>query len=161
MTYLDDCPNWDDMKTLKRIIIPLLKNGSLLKASRCDNNFMVIRETCAFDSLTQIIINAIVVNETYHNIIINENNIFCNFAKNISIINNIKITSNIYQERARILSNVPIFKMQPYRTIAFKCNLQCRAFSGIFIRKFSKFIYKQKMPSLRSRAFVKSSSNQH
>jgi len=51
VTYLDDCPNWDDMKTMKRVIIPLLKSGSLLKAVRCENNFIVVRETCAFDFL--------------------------------------------------------------------------------------------------------------
>lgn len=71
VTYLDDCPNWDDMKTLKRITIPLFKNGSLLKASRC-YNFIAVRKTCAFDSLTQVVTNIIVTNEAYHNIIMNE-----------------------------------------------------------------------------------------
>ena len=69
MTYLDDCPQWDSMETLQRITVPVLKNGSLLKASRYDDNFIVVRETCAFDSLTQIITNTLVTkcitNESY------------------------------------------------------------------------------------------------
>jgi len=63
-------------------------------------------------SLTQIITNAIVTKlEAYHDVITNENNNFCNFAKSISIMNSIRITFNIYQERARILSNVSILQM--------------------------------------------------
>lgn len=67
ITYLDDCPDWDHMSTLQRITIPILKNGSLLKGTRCDDHFIVVRETCAFDSLTQILANAIATNPTYAN----------------------------------------------------------------------------------------------
>jgi len=31
--------------------------------------------------------------------------------------NSIRVTSNIYQERAKILNNVPIFEMQSYRNV--------------------------------------------
>jgi len=102
---------------MKRVTIPLLKNGSLLKAIRYGNNFIVVRETCAFDSLTQVITNAIVTNEAYHDVITNKNNNFCNFAESISIMNSIRVTSNIYQERAKILSNVSIFQMQSYQNV--------------------------------------------
>jgi len=113
------------MKTMKRVTISLLKNGSLLKAVRCGNNFIVVRETCAFDSLTQVITNAIATNEAY-DVITNENNNFCNFAKSISIMNSIRVTSNIYQERAKIISNIPIFEMQLYRNVmhlSTNCNV--------------------------------------
>lgn len=39
LSYLDDCPGWNNMKILQCITIPLLKNGNLLKASRCGDNF--------------------------------------------------------------------------------------------------------------------------
>nr|XP_012217310.1 PREDICTED: uncharacterized protein LOC105669109 isoform X1 [Linepithema humile] len=38
LSYLDDCPDWDHMTTMKRVTIPLLKNGNLLKGSHCGNN---------------------------------------------------------------------------------------------------------------------------
>lgn len=123
-TYLDDCPNWDNMPTLQRITIPLLKNGSLLKGSRCDDQFVVVRETCAFDSLTQVVTNAIVTHPTYAGIITTKNNNFCNFAKNISLINK-NITSNIYQQRTKILLNVPIFETKPYRRNIIHLNTNC------------------------------------
>lgn len=88
LTYFDDCPDWDHMPTLQRIMIPLLKNGSLLKGSRCGDHFIVVRETCAFDSLTQVVTNAIVTNSIYADITNTKNNNFCNFAKSILLINN-------------------------------------------------------------------------
>jgi hypothetical protein len=113
------------MNTLQRITIPLLRNGSVLKASKCDESFIVVRETCAFDSLTQVMINAIVTNETYAEVATVQNNNFCNFAKNISMINSNKITSNIYQERAKILSGVSLFEKTPYRKNVTQLNANC------------------------------------
>lgn len=112
------------MPTLQRITIPLLKNGSLLKGSRCGDHFIVVRETCAFDSLTQVVTNAIVTNSIYADIIIAKNNTFCNFAKSISFITK-NITNSCYQERTQILNNVPIFETIPYRRNVMHLNANC------------------------------------
>ncbi|XP_011863011.1 PREDICTED: delta-latroinsectotoxin-Lt1a-like [Vollenhovia emeryi] len=83
LIYLNDCPDWDHMPTLHRIIIPLLKTGSLLKGSRCGDYFIVVRETCAFDSITQIVTNAIATNPTYADIVTTEHNNFCNSIRDL------------------------------------------------------------------------------
>lgn len=108
------------MQTLERITIPVLKNGSLLKGPRCDDHFTVVRETCAFDSLTKILASAIVTNPTYVDTIITINNIY-NFARTILSINTKNITTKIYQERTRILSIIPIFETKPYMIETMLC----------------------------------------
>lgn len=125
LTYLDDCPDWEHMATLKRVTVPLLRNGSLFKGSRCGDQFVVVRQTCAFDSITQIVTNAIVTNKTYADITASQNNNFCNFAKSISLLNSNKITSNIYQERTKILNNVSIFETERYTRNIMHLNVNC------------------------------------
>ena len=41
------------------------------------------------------------------------------------MINSTKITKNIYQERAQILSSIPIFEITPYRTNVTNLNANC------------------------------------
>lgn len=125
MTYLDDCPDWDHMTTMKRVTIPLLRNGSLMKGSRCGSNFIVVRETCAFDSLTQIVTTAIATNETFADIVIRQNNKFTNFARSISFIDCHKIPSNIYEERVNILRSVSIFDTTLYKNEVMHLNANC------------------------------------
>lgn len=125
LTYLDDCLDWDHISTLQRITIPLLKNGSLLKSSRCGDHFIVVRETCAFDSLTQVVLNAIVTNPIYADIINTKNNNFCNFAKSILLIKTKNVTNNNYQDRMKILSNIPILETKPYRANVMHLNANC------------------------------------
>lgn len=112
------------MPTLQRITIPLLKNGNLLKGTRCGDIFIVVRDTCAFDSLTQILINAIVTNTAFPDITTIKNNEFCNFAKSILLINK-NITSNIYEQRTKILKDIPIFQCTPYRQNIMHLNTNC------------------------------------
>jgi len=49
------CADWDFVETNRTIGIPLLKNGSLCNAVIINKEYIVVRETCAFDSIFQIV----------------------------------------------------------------------------------------------------------
>lgn len=59
--YLTPCPDWDSAN--KTIGIPLLKNGSLCNATLIKSKEILVHETCAFDSIFQVIASGIGIYE--------------------------------------------------------------------------------------------------
>lgn len=62
-TYLDKCPEWDYLKNIKSFNLPLIINGSKCKPLHMKREqLLTVQETCAFDSLLQIIASGIAAN---------------------------------------------------------------------------------------------------
>lgn len=66
-SYLDKCPEWDYLKNTKSLNLPLLINGSKCNAVKQKQLAMTVQETCAFDSLVQLVVSGIAAHETYRN----------------------------------------------------------------------------------------------
>jgi len=55
LTYLDACADWDFLPNGPAIGIPLISNGNLCESVHCDGVKIIVKDTCAFDSLLQVI----------------------------------------------------------------------------------------------------------
>jgi len=62
---LMQCADWDFVETNRTIGIPLLKNGSLCNAAIINKEHIVVRETCAFDSIFQIVASSMDIYSIY------------------------------------------------------------------------------------------------
>jgi len=125
--YLTPCADWDFIETNKTIGIPLLKNGSLCNATTVDKGQILVRETCAFDSIFQIVASGMGMCSVYKidMIAFTTSNAFIKLI--IEILTRGKIIANDYGTRAMILCNIPIFsKRHCTRTIS-SLNANCNA----------------------------------
>lgn len=125
--YLTPCADWDLVPTNKNIGIPILRNGSICSATTMDSEQIVVRETCAFDSIVHIIVNSITMHEnykTYLNEFISSND----FIKLITdIVTRGKIIAKDYSARAKILCNIPIFNKTMCTRSISSINANCNA----------------------------------
>lgn len=112
---LTSCPDWDLITSHKTIGVPLLKNGNLCNATTIDKEQIVLRETCAFDSIFQVIANGIGLRDSYKTNIMAfiYSNQFIKFV--VDTIKSGKITASVYCTRAKILCNIPIFNKNVYK----------------------------------------------
>lgn len=69
---------------------------------------MTVQETCAFDSLLQLVASGIATHAAYRNSIQSSSDDIFRLAK--SLLEDGKIFSKHYYERASILQNLPLFR---------------------------------------------------
>jgi len=102
---LTPCADWDLIPNNKTIGIPILQNASLLKAVTINGKKIVVQETCAFDSISQVVANGISMSDTYNTeSALNSCNEFIKFLTNI--VTRGKIAAADYCTRASILCNI-------------------------------------------------------
>ena len=102
--YGEPCPQFEP--TQKKITwLPILPNGGRCKNVRERSTITVLSNTCAFDSLLQLVSMAIITHEFYQPIINDVTSDIFTCAK--TFIKN-KIGAAVYKERARILRDSPI-----------------------------------------------------
>lgn len=56
--YLDSCPDWSTDNVKSAIGLPLIRNGNLCDPVVIDKQTIVVHETCAFDSILQIVVDS-------------------------------------------------------------------------------------------------------
>jgi len=88
--------------------LPLIINGSKCKPVHMKRqHLLTIQETCAFDSLLQIIASGIAANIEYRDAIESSSDKIFQLAR--SILESGKILATHYIERAPILQDLPLF----------------------------------------------------
>lgn len=115
--YLDPCPNFDARHANKTMNIPRLTNGALyLKTFKIGLKKVFVTHTCAFDSVYQIVANAIAYNEKYAQFSKTEKSLTCSILKfTNNCLKKKKIDHAIYKERAQILYHSKLFKPSVYK----------------------------------------------
>lgn len=83
-----------------------MSNGNLCKPVHCDGIKTIVKNTCAFDPLLQVVMSAI--NSSYKKEICAIDSKITKLAEKLLIDG--KVTAMVKIERARILRNVPIFQ---------------------------------------------------
>jgi len=100
-TYMDPFPDWDLVQSHKFVNMPLLRNGNLCDSIKLKNKYVCVRNTCAFDSVVQLLSHAIGKEKFYKNVIEDSQLPVLKLAQNILIHG--KITVNDYKIRTNIL----------------------------------------------------------
>lgn len=106
-TYLDKCSEWDFIKNSKSFNLPLVINGSKCRPIKQGQLIITVQETCAFDSILQLVVSATVAHAAYQTALQSSSNDIFRLAK--SILEHGKLLSKHYNERASILQNLPLF----------------------------------------------------
>lgn len=121
--YLDACPDWDYVQSHKTIEIPIFKNGNLYENNlRINEVLVIIKETCAFDSLIQLVMHAIGKEYRFKEHIQYLDYPLIKLA--VNIINRGKLIQSDYVARAKILLDTNICKKTSTRHIQF-ANANC------------------------------------
>lgn len=107
-TYLDKCPEWDFIKFSRNENIPLIRNGSISKSVNIQNKIICINQTCAFDATLHLVTSGIATIKCYDDKMKISNNATVKLAN--SILSAGKILQSHYNERAKILLNLLLFK---------------------------------------------------
>ena len=92
------------MSRLTPIEIPLFQNGSICEPVYLPRRNVILRETCAFNSLMQIITNAMAIYELYKNTTADLDNPFLKLGHELS--QKDKVDASAYIERAIILMDI-------------------------------------------------------
>lgn len=92
---------WDFIKNSKSSNLPLVINDSKCRPVKRGQLTMTIQETCAFDSILQLVISAIVAHAAYRNAIQSSSNDIFKLAN--SILEHGKVFSIHYLDRVTIL----------------------------------------------------------
>lgn len=82
-SYLDKCPEWDFIKNSKSFNLPLIINGSKCNPVKQGQLKINVHETCAFDSILQLVLSAIVAHPEYRNTIDSSSSDIFQLAKSI------------------------------------------------------------------------------
>ncbi|KAL0107450.1 hypothetical protein PUN28_015788 [Cardiocondyla obscurior] len=127
--YLTPCAEWDLCNTNKVVGLPILKNGSICNATDFNKQQIIVRETCAFDSIFQVVANGISTSNTYKTNMdaLNTSNIFIKFV--MDILQRGKIIASDYSTRAAVLIDTEIFKSNFSRSTrtSHSLNANCNA----------------------------------
>lgn len=110
-SYLDTCPEWEYIKDTKISKLSAFKNGLFCEPINMKQFKLNIKNTCAFDSLFQVIMSAMASNRIYYEILEKSNNRTIRLTLKI-LTSKQKLTINNYRERAAILSEIGLFKME-------------------------------------------------
>jgi len=65
-TCLDDCPEWDYIKDSKIGQIPIILNENISGPVRINDYNLNIMQTCAFDSIFQVVVSELLANKIYY-----------------------------------------------------------------------------------------------
>jgi len=124
-SYLDKCPEWDYLKNIKSSNLPLISNGSKCKPIKRGQSMMTVQETCAFDSLLQLVASGIATHAAYRNAVESSSDSIIRLA--ISLLEDGRILSKHYNERASILQNLPLFRdsVKSYTRNIKRLNANC------------------------------------
>lgn len=123
--YLTPCADWDLITTNKAVGISLLKNGSVCNATTVGKEKIVIRETCAFDSIFQVVANGICMSDAYKTAMITSSNLFLKLI--MDVLTRGKITANDYSTRATILCDIAPFVKKACTRNLYSLNANCNA----------------------------------
>lgn len=107
-SYLDKCLEWDYLKNIKSFNLSLIINGSKCRPIKKGQSMMTVQETCAFDSLLQLVASGIATHTAYRNAVQSSSDNIFRLAK--SLLEDGRILSKHYHERASILQNLPLFR---------------------------------------------------
>lgn len=102
-----------------------MQNGSICKSVTIDGKVITITQTCAFDAILHLIASGIASIKCYENKIkISEN---CTIKLAMSILHSGKIIRSHYNERAKILIELPLFRkaLTKYTCTISKLNANC------------------------------------
>lgn len=124
-TYLDKCPEWDYIKLTKGHKIPIMRNGNVSRAVCIDGKSVIATQTCAFDAMLHLLASSIATIKCYKNKITSLENQTINLA--ISILQSGKIKQFHYDERFKILKDLPLFRqaITNYSSTIIKLNANC------------------------------------
>jgi len=103
-----DCYERSLKRSLADQIRPLMSNGNLCEPVHCDGIKTIVKNTCAFDSLLQVVITAIATNPFHKEVICAIDSKITKLVEKLLIDSKVTVAAKI--ERARILRNVPIFQ---------------------------------------------------
>jgi len=135
--------------------VPLISNGNLCEPVHCDGVKILVKDTCAFDSLLQVIMSAIAIYPSYKETTRTMNCKIITLAERI--IMDGKVTAITRTERARILRNVPIFHKSQYtrqlETINANCNVAHLA-EHILYPSYSRSLYCNNCKTTSERNFT-------
>lgn len=123
-SYLDACPEWEYIKDAKVSKLPVFKNGLFCKPVIMGKFGLNLKNTCAFDSLFQVIMNAIASNQVYYEILEKSNNQTIRLTLKI-LTGKKKLTMVDYRERADILSKMRLFKMESFTRTIKRMDTEC------------------------------------
>lgn len=140
-TYLDNCPEWDFIKDSKIGRIPIFTNGNIASTVRLGDYNLNVRDTCAFDSIIQVIISGILGNRLYREQTIDSNCPIMQLCHNV--IDEKKITAKHYKLRANILKDIPMFQIKQYTRKIRSLNAKCNAahLAQIMLRSDPSYSY--------------------
>lgn len=125
LNYLDACADWDFLPNGPAVGIPLISNGNLCEPVHCDGIKVIVKDTCAFDSLLQVIMSAIATNPSYKEATCAIDSKITKLAERL--LTDGKVTAAARIERARILRDVPIFQKSQYTRQLETVNANCNA----------------------------------
>lgn len=78
------CPDWDFIDSEKAINIPIMRNGSLCNVTVINKEHIVVTETCAFDSIFQVIASGAGMRNNYKKKVSELENLFFSTSKKYS-----------------------------------------------------------------------------
>lgn len=105
--------------------IPLISNGNLCEPVHFDGIKVIVKDTCAFNSLLQVIMSAITTYPSYKKAIRTIDFKILKLAD--KLLTDGKVTAAAKIERARILRNIPIFQKSQYTRQLETVNANCSA----------------------------------
>lgn len=123
-SYLDKCPEWDYIKDSRVGRVPILKNGNTSGPVNMGDYQMNIRNTCAFDSMLQVVLSGVLGNRMYREKTNSSESPLLKLAHNI--IDDKKLTAKHLKLRAEVLRDTAIFQIHKYtrkiKSLDAKCN---------------------------------------
>lgn len=102
--YLDCKPEATAAIKHKKLKEPrniLLRNGNFMSAVTQEDSIVLLKNTCAFDSFVQVVVNAYIYYETFRDVVDENNDEFAIFLKNLASKGAIK---EVYSQRGIIVS---------------------------------------------------------
>lgn len=103
----------------------MINNGSLCNSICINGVHFVVRETCAFDSILQVVMCALVSYNSYKDTMAETDNSLFILAQ--EILKSGKLKAKHYVSRGQILCDIPIFEKSTYTRKVSSLNANCNA----------------------------------
>lgn len=108
--YTKACPNFDSSNIEKYTSLPLLPNGNLRKSVMIKPHTFIVKNTCGFDSVCQIVAMVVCNNPTYRESVVGQTGIYtC-----IDILIKKGLVAKVFTERANLLRTCPKLRQEVY-----------------------------------------------
>ncbi|XP_017464962.1 PREDICTED: uncharacterized protein LOC108358253 [Rhagoletis zephyria] len=125
LSYLEKCPNFDDLKNSSSIGLPLIINGNLCKPFKFEDSILSVNNTCAFDSICQIQMECMSTSSAYRRIV--EAQQIGMARLNSQILDKKAVLADHYRLRAEILLGTKLFQIQERLRYTKKLDAQINA----------------------------------